>query len=76
MVYTSYKGVGEGGGQRGLVPPHFQKWGGGTSGFEPPHFWQTKCSNLAIFSYFVVKKCKIFLARFARQLYFIDIFKP
>ena len=36
-----HKGVGEGGGQRGLVPPHFQKWGGGAQvGFSPPpHFW-------------------------------------
>ena len=35
---SPFKGVGEGGGrgQRGLVPPHFQKWGGGTSGFVPP----------------------------------------
>ena len=35
LVFSHGKGVGEGGGQRGLVPPHFQKWGG-TSGFEPP----------------------------------------
>ena len=75
-VYISIplKGVGEGG-AAGACAPALSKVGG-TSGFEPPHFWQTKCSNLAIFSYFVVKKCKIFLARFARQLYFIDIFKP
>ena len=49
----------KGGGAAGAcVPPHFQKWGGGggTSGFyPPPHtFGQTKCSNLAIISYFVV----------------------
>ena len=66
----------KGGGQRGLVPPHFQKWGAQVGLSPPPTFGQTKCSDLAILSYFVVKKCKIFLARFARKLYFINIFKP
>ena len=62
------------GGQGGHKPPppHFQKWGG-TSGFvPPPTFGQSKCSNFTICSYFVVKNTfffKIFLARFARQLY-------
>ena len=47
------------GAQVGLCPP-------------PPTFGQSKCSNFTICSYFVVKNTfffKIFLARFARQLY-------
>ena len=76
MPSVSSKGVGEGG-AAGACAPALSKVGGGAQvGLSPPTFGQTKCSNLAIFSYFVVKKCKIFLARFARQLYFINIFKP
>ena len=73
-LVPSTKGVGEWG-AAGACAPALSKVGG-HKWVWAPHFWQTKCSNLAIFSYFVVKKCKIFLARFARQLYFIDIFKP
>ena len=70
---THVKGVGEGG-AAGACAPALSKVGGAQVGLSPPPtFGQTKCSN---FSYFVVKKCKIFLARFARQLYFINIFKP
>ena len=67
------KGVGEGGGGGGTSPPTFKSGGGGRSGFvPPPTFGQSKCSNFTICSYFVVKNTfffKIFLARFARQLY-------
>ena len=65
------KGVGEGG-QRGLVPPHFQKWGG-TSGFEPPPtFGKMKCSNFAISSFFKVKNEKFsWLASLANLALFI-----
>ena len=48
--------------QVGLCPP-------------PPTFRQTKYSNFNIVSHFVVKNCKIFWARYARQLYFINIFQ-
>ena len=49
------KGVGEGGGAGGHVPPpHFQKWGAQV-GLCPPTFGQSKCSNFTICSYFEVK---------------------
>ena len=70
------KGVGEGGrggGGTSPPPPHFQKCGGHKwVCAPPPTFGQSKCSNFTICSYFVVKNTfffKIFLARFARQLY-------
>ena len=54
-----------GGGAAGHVPPTIKS--GGTNGFSPPPtFRQTKCSNFAIFSYFVAKN--------AKKLYFINIF--
>ena len=68
------KGVGEGGGAGGARAPPLSKVGGGAQvGLcPPPTFGQSKCSNFTICSYFVVKNTfffKIFLARFARQLY-------
>ena len=75
-IQYMYQGRRRRGGSGGLCPRTFKSGGGAQVGLSPPTFGQTKCSNLAIFSYFVVKKCKFFLARFARQLYFINIFKP
>ena len=74
MLVIYFKGVGEGGqGGTSPPPPLSKVGGGGTSGFVPPStFGQSKCSNFTICSYFVVKNTlffKIFLARFARQLY-------
>ena len=61
----AHKGVGEGGHKVGA---HV--------GLCPRFFGQIKCSNFAIWSYFVVKNAKIFkilLGRSARQLNFINI---
>ena len=61
------------GGSGGMCPRTF-KSGGAQVGLSPPTFGQTKCPNFAIFSYFVVIKCKIFSAHFARQVYLLNIF--
>ena len=61
-------------GAGGARAPPLSKVGGGHKWVcaPPPTFGQSKCSNFTICSYFVVKNTfffKIFLARFARQLY-------
>ena len=45
-------------GAAGACAPALSKVGGAQVGLSPPTFGQTKCSNLAIFSYFVVKNAK------------------
>ena len=61
----------------GHVFLHFQKLGSQVGLSPNPFLWQNKCSNFANYPYFVVKTefFTIFLACFARQLYFINIFK-
>ena len=72
IAQLELKGVGEGG-QRGLVPPHFQKWGGAQVGLCPPTFGQIKCSNFAISSFFKVRNAKFsWLASLANFTLFIS----